>query len=118
MKSRIQTFGPGLKTETHSTFLDGEQVDVDEISVDLSVSSGYMRSKISLDNIDTSAALPGQILRFSDNYTMEWVDPATLSIDKELREEYPSLQIAWETMMEAMAEYDLVKKLVKDYGKS
>lgn len=117
MKSRVQTFGEGLKTTTRVAYLGGKAVDIDEISVDLSPTAGLISSKISLDNIDTSDAQPGQVLMYTENYRMEWVNPSTI-MDKEMREEYPSLQIAWETMMEAMAEYDLVKKLVKDYDKN
>lgn len=120
MKSRIQTFGEGLKINTHTTFLDGEQVDVDEISVDLSNTAGYMSSKIALNNLDAGMALPGQILRMSgDTYQLEWADPieALFSGDTELRKEYPGLQQAHDKVVESLEEYEMVKKLVQDYDK-
>jgi len=119
MNSRIQTFGEGLKGVTHTTYIDGKPVDIDEISVDLSTTAGYISSKVSLNNIDTMSATAGQILRINESGCLEYADPsiALLIGDEELRKEYPSLQIAHDKVVETVEEYELVKKLVQDYDK-
>lgn len=116
MTSRIQKFGDGLKVqEGYDTFC-GETVNVDTISVDL---SSYTSAKVAIDNIDSYEAKPGQILRVGQYGCLEYADPtiALLIGDEELRNEYPSLQIAHDKVLESLEEYELVKKLVQDYDK-
>ena len=115
MTIKIQKFGIGLKTETQQEYVSGEWIDVDTINVDLS-SLQYTPAKLSTSAIETYPGLPGQILMINDSGVAEWTDSAILN-DKILREEYPSLQIAWNNVMEVLNEYEMVKKLVQDYDK-
>ena len=115
MSNKLQKFGEGLRVDSRSTYVDGDMVDIDDVKVDLS-NALCMSTKISLDVFDTDEAKPGDILMISGAGQPEWIDPLLLN-DKILRDEYPSLQIAWDTVMEALHEYELVKKLVQDYDK-
>ena len=116
MTAKIQKFGSGLRVDTESEYLAGEWIDVDTVNVDFS-NDTYSLGRISASNIESCTALPGQVLRANENGQTEWVDPSELFMenDKELREKYPSLEIAWENVLKAIHEYELVKKMVKDH---
>ena len=100
------TPGRGIQVMKQSGWINGHEVVAAEISV------GY----IDPDQLNTLEARPGEVLMFSDNGRLEWKQP--FDSDKELRNEYPALEEAWGILMEALSEYELVKKLVKDHEKS
>ena len=115
MTSRFQKFGDGIRVDTQSEYIGNDWVDIDTVNVDLSF--GYSLGKLPPTNIDTSTAMPGQVLAIGLGGTPEWKNPSDIFAeeDRELREQYPSLEIAWKGVLEALHEYELVKKLVKDY---
>ena len=114
MADKITRMGGGFIISNHTEYLnDGTQVDVECVDINLS-GTLYDTSKLSLNNIDTLGGIPGQILMINEYGVLAWTDYPSQP-DKELREKYPSLQISWDRVMEAMGEYEMVKKLVKDY---
>jgi len=112
MTDNIKRFGDGFISCKSTEYLNnGLAVEVETVDIDLS--NTLCISKLSIDNIDTSMAIDGQVLAYN-NGKIEWTDVKSIP-DRELREQYPSLQISWDRVMEAMNEYELVKKLVQDY---
>lgn len=116
MGNRMQKFGDGIRIDTQQEYIGNEWVDVDTINVDLNV-DGYAVGKLPITNIDTNMCIPGQILVAGNCGSLEWKNPSEVfeMEDRELREQYPSLEIAWKNVLEAIHEYEMVKKLVKDY---
>ena len=119
MNSKIQKMGKGFQIETRQHYLDSEWVDVETVDVDLrTMDYGHIPiDKISTDNANHSPAEPGSILRVGEYGSLEWASPSQIfaDMDKELREKYSGLEIAWEKVLEAVHDYELVKKLVKDH---
>lgn len=114
MKQNGTIFGDGFNVTTFTEYLNnGAIIDMNTISVDLSYPM-QPHFKLATNNIDTSNVKPGQILMIDDTGSAKWEDISVIP-DKELRDEYPSLQISWDRVMEAIQEYELVKKLVQDY---
>ncbi len=111
MTDTLRRWGEGLLADKHTEYLNGSPVEVETIGVELSM---IATTKIGINSIDSSTALPGQVLTKNENGDVVWADPSVIP-DKELREEYPSLQVSWDRVMEALQEYEMVKKLVQDY---
>ena len=100
--------GRGITITNQSTWVNSHQIEASEVSIS--------RGQIELDLISTIAADPGDVLTYNEFGYLEWTKP--FDSDAELRKEYPALEESWGTLMEALSEYELVKKLVKDHDKS
>ncbi len=100
--------GRGITITNQSTWVINHQIEASEISI--------TTGQIGLDMIDSTMAQKGDILMYSEYGYLEWAKP--FDSDAELRREYPALEEAWGTLMEALSEYELVKKLVQDHEKS
>lgn len=110
MTNKLIKTGEGLFSTINQEYIDGEFVDVETIHVDL---SAHMSTKILTRNLDTCYGVPGQVLMINEYGVVEW--KSLPDMDKELRERYSELEVSWQRVMEAFAEYELVKKLVDDY---
>ena len=55
----------------------------------------------------------GRILIYVGTADVIWSDP--VYSDNELREKYSELEVSWQRVLEAISEYELIKKLVDDY---
>ncbi len=97
-----------LGTETFS-YYSGGSIQILEIGLD--INSTIIDPKM----IAAHMGLPGQVLGIDDWGKACWQDP--FNSDKELREKYPPLEESWGTLLEALKEYELVKKLVQDHDK-
>lgn len=119
MNNKIQKMGKGFITDTQQHYVDGEWVDIETVNIDLNqIDYGKMPiDKISACNSDGSYPEEGSILRVNDFGAIEWAKPENIfrSKDEELRSKYPGLEIAWKQVLEAIHEYEMVKKLVEDY---
>ena len=107
--------GPGLMMNKTKTWVDGEEVTVSELSLD-GIQTTYGQQSlpfISPQNMAQNVAEPGNILMIDEFGNAGWVNP-TID-DKALRETYPALEDAWQTLMAALQEYELAKKLVQDH---
>lgn len=71
-----------------------------------------IKQRIDPNSIAKNSPEKGQIL-MHDGTDVVWCDP--LNPDIELREKYPELEVSWKRVLEAISEYELVKKLVDDY---
>jgi len=74
-----------------------------------------INAKLNIGSIDTSNAISGQVLTVNHDGDAVWAEPEFGSADKKLREKYPGLKTSWENVMEAIEEYEMVKKLVIDH---
>ena len=101
--------GYGLSSTETISYYPGGQVQVMQLNLDIYSSS------IEPKMMDTHMGLPGQVLGIDETGNACWQDP--FSSDKELREKYPVLEESWGTLLEALKEYELVKKLVQDHDK-
>ena len=113
----IISVGAGLKITNQQEWLNGQYFDSTKLEVDETVVrvDTYNTGIIAPALIDTQDGKKGDVLIYDENGYAKWGRP--FEGDKELREEYPSLQEAWGVLMEALEEYEMVKKLVQDHDK-
>lgn len=104
--TKIFREGPGIQFIKNREYWDGEELDVVEIGI------STINAKINPWDIE-STGLSGDVLMINENNVVEWKKP--FDDDSKLREKYPALNDAWRTLMEALNEYEMAKKLVKDY---
>lgn len=97
--------GRGLVSSEHIAWVNGQEIKATEISMD--TIDPYM--------IDASIANPGDVLMRDEYGGLSWRKP--FDSDEQLRKEYPALEEAWGVLMQALEEYQMVKKLVMDHDK-
>jgi len=101
--------GTGISILQHLGNVAGQSVHVSEIGLDT------FASCIDPQMIAAYSGNPGQVLGIDEAGNACWRNP--FDSDKELREKYPALEESWGVLMEALTEYQLVKKLVQDHNK-
>lgn len=101
--------GAGISISQRSESVSGQIMQVSEIGLDT------FATCIDPQMIAAYNGKPGQVLGIDEYGIACWKNP--FDSDKELREEYPALQESWGILMEALEEYQLVKKLVQDHDK-
>ena len=99
--------GDGLKATEISTYFEGAEIRATRVSVDQIDPTRHIQTY--------DAPGKGYVLMTNDYGGLEWTKP--FDSDKELRDNYPALEEAWGTLMEALEEYQVVKKLVMDHKK-
>jgi len=109
--------GNGLKMNKMQTWVDGENEDVCEISLDGIQDVNQYSMSFAPSIIEQNTGIPGDVLTIDENGQASWINPIELVADEKLRKEYPALEQSWETLMEALAAYQMVKKLVQDHDK-
>ncbi len=97
--------GRGLMKTEEFVYIDGYQVLMSKLSI----------MQIDLDQINHVNAQPGQVLMYDHDGNVKWKKP--FDDDSELCQKYPALEEAWGLLMEALEEYQMVKKLVQDHNK-
>ena len=103
------TAGPGLISTETTGYVNGHPIKLVELRLDT------YAEVIDPQMIGAYSGSPGQVLGINEMGKACWQDP--FNSDKELREKYPTLEDSWGTLMEALKEYELVKKLVQDHDK-
>lgn len=101
--------GYGLISSETVSYYSGGQIQILEIGLDT------YSTVIDPKMIAAHSGLPGQVLGIDETGKACWQDP--FNSDKKLREQYPSLEESWDILMEALEEYQMVKKLVQDHDK-
>lgn len=109
--------GNGLQMIKTETYVDGENEEVCELSLDGIQDVNQYSMSFAPSIIEQNTGMPGNVLTIDENGQATWINPIELVADKELRKEYPALEQAWGTLMESLAEYQMVKKLVQDHDK-
>jgi len=104
--------GPGLKMYKKQMWFEGEEETIYEISLD---GIKDICEQPSLYYEPEKIAQPGDILMINEKGSAEWTNPMEKFNDKDLREAYPPLEDAWQTLLIALQEYELTKKLVQDH---
>ena len=106
--------GKGISIMQRTEYVAGQSMQVAEISID---SMPGTIDATTLNSNDTTYAYieEGHTLVATGFGGVEWRKP--FYSDKELREQYPALEGAWDILMEALEEYMMVKKLVQDHDK-
>ena len=99
--------GIGLKTMDQNVYVNGQYVNITELSV------GEINPTVHLTTYDAPGA--GYVLMTDDFGGLNWAKP--FESDSELRAKYPALEEAWGILMEALNEYQMVKKLVMEHKK-
>jgi len=101
--------GNGISITNRREFAAGQPMQISEIGLDT------FATVIDPQMIAAYNGKPGQVLGINEGGTACWKDP--FDSDKELRQQYPALEQSWGVLMEALSEYELVKKLVQDHDK-
>lgn len=105
----IVNTGFGLLSHKTDHYIDGQHVSSVRLNVDIHQIIHGLTTELN--------ALPGQILTVDSNGNLEFKKiPNPIVDDERLRTEYPSLQLAWEKLLESLSEYEMVKKLVKEHN--
>lgn len=107
--------GPGLIMNQTKTWVEGQEITVSELSLD-GIQLNYGQPSFSFidpQNMAQNIAEPGNVLMINEQGQAVWSDP--IRDDKALRETYPALEDAWQTLLAALQEYELAKKLVQDH---
>jgi hypothetical protein len=114
MKNKIQRYGVGIRVDEYDVTTDNGEETHTIINLD---PASIMDNSISASKIDLYSVPPNSIMMSDHQGNMIWKTQEALftSQDTELREKYPSLEISWKRVLEALHEYEMVKKLVKDY---
>lgn len=98
--------GPGIRIIKNMLYGSyGEQI---EMTIELDTQIEELSAQYALFDDERN----GKVLMINEYGHPVWRKP--FESDKELRERYPVLEQAWSTLMEALAEYELTKKLVTD----
>lgn len=113
----IVKVGSGLTMNQTKTWVEGEEITVSEISLAGVPSDSQYTLAYSPSSIGYNIGQPGDILTIDKSGNASWSNPMEIVSDRELRKEYPPLEDAWQLLMEALSEYQLVKKLVQDHDK-
>lgn len=103
------TAGPGLASRKTISYVNGNQIEIVELSLD--TYSAFIEPQM----IATYDGKPGQVLGINSSGNTSWINP--FDGDKELREKYPALEESWGVLLASLEEYYLVKKLVQDHDK-
>ena len=104
--------GPGLKLDKKITWIENEEEEICVISLD---GIKDICEQPSLYYEPDKIAQPGDVLMINERGSAEWINPMEKFNDKDLREAYPALGDAWQTLLAALQEYELAKKLVQDH---
>jgi len=107
--------GPGLRLDQSKTWVEGQEITVSELSLDgIRVNYGQQSfSFIDPQNMAQNVAEPGNILMIDEHGQAKWTN--LINNDRAIREAYPTLEDAWQTLLAALQEYELAKKLVQDH---
>ena len=104
--------GPGLRVDRKTLWVEGEEETLYEISLD-GVDENYQQPSMFFEA--ESFARPGDVLMIDQHGQVKWVNPTVQFNDKDIREEYPALEQAWQHLLVALQEYELAKKLIQDH---
>lgn len=108
--------GNGLRMMKIQTWVDGENEEVCELSLD-GIQDVSQYSMPFMSGMEQNIGNPGDFLTIGEDGQASWINPIEAITDKELRKEYPALEQAWGILMEALSEYQMVKKLVQDHDR-
>lgn len=104
--------GAGLKIDRKTIWIEGEEEEIYEISLD-GIDDRYQQPSLFYDT--GNFAKPGDVLMVNEHGQAKWINPTVQFSDKDLREAYPALEDTWQTLLAALQEYELAKKLVQDH---
>lgn len=104
--SFIVNAGNGLMSTSKRTFCEHQEVEVVTLEI----------SHVEPEMIGTAPAKAGSVLVVSEYGRAEWQDP--LQKIKDQNNEYPACEHAWQNVLAAIREYEMVVKLSKEEGDS
>lgn len=105
----IVNTGFGILAHKTEHYIDQQRISSILLSVDIrAIIQGLM---VELNSSDNQVLVTDSLgnLRFKKI-------PDPVSDDEALRKEYPSLQLAWDKLLEAVSEYEVIKKLVQEHS--
>lgn len=104
--------GQGIDFDEKTEWHNGDEVSVTEVSI----SRSMFGDGIQPWNLASTYCEPGRVLTIDEFGNLEWKTPFNpFEGDLELQEKYPAVKDAWHTLLAAVNEYEVAKKLAKDY---